>query len=133
MSAAPPVGRSVNRASGAINDSELMRRHARAAIHSHTHTHRCVRLNQKCVVLPKPKRWQRGGEEEAEGVDHGGGGGGGNEKPAPVCLEAAVEGTLVALLEGVQRPDDCAASMVLAVHRLMSEDRCDRGRALRTM
>lgn len=83
-------------------------------------------------MVPKRKRWQRGGEEEAEGVD-GGGGGGGNEKPAPVCLEAAVEGTLVALLEGVQRPEDCAASMVLAVHRLMAEGRCDRGRSLRTM
>ena len=91
-----------------------------------------MRLNQKCVV-PKSRRWHQHQQQLRGEQEEGGAGGGGDEKPAPLCLEAAVEGTLVALIESVQRPEDCAASMVLAFHRLLAEGRCDRGRSLRTL
>lgn len=49
------------------------------------------------------------------------------------CMEAAVRGTLAALLEAVHRPEECASAMVLAFHRLLAEGRCDRARALLTL
>jgi len=52
---------------------------------------------------------------------------------APSCLEAALQGTLAALMEAVHRPEDCAAAMVLAFHRILADGRCDRGCALLTL
>jgi hypothetical protein len=119
----------------------------------HTRPHRCNRLNQKCVVVVSSSRrrppggvseWPRGGRAAAAAAAAGGGGGGGGAESsaasaatasASSCLEAAIKGTLAALVEGVhlQRPEECAAAMVLALHRLLADGRCDRRRAVMTL
>ena len=55
------------------------------------------------------------------------------EQPLLSYMDAALEGTLAALLEGALAAGECAEAMVLAVHRLLADGRCDRARALVTL
>ena len=48
-------------------------------------------------------------------------------------LEAAAEGTLVALMESQDRAEAYGENMAMALRRLRADDRCDRGRALITL
>lgn len=59
----------------------------------------------------------------------------GEEGPAPGLsyMDAAVAGTLAALLEVALPVEECADMMVLAVHRLLADRRCDRARVLATL
>lgn len=98
------------------------------------YSHRCVRQGQKCIVLRRAGDETRGdaaasttattvGEYEGEG----------EEPPLLSYMDAALEGTLAALLEGALAAGECADAMVLAVHRLLADGRCDRARALVTL